>query len=85
MEEFVLYRDFLKAKDWDGAFEKWQKVYEEAPAADGKRNTVYADGIRFYEHYYRQNYADSVKREGYLKKIFEGIEYRKPKRKQAKE
>ena len=37
--EYVLYRDFLKANDWEGAFEKWQKVYAVAPAADGKRNS----------------------------------------------
>ena len=49
LDEYVLYRDFMKAGDWTGAFKKWQKVYEIAPAADGQRNTVFADGIRFYD------------------------------------
>lgn len=46
---YVLYRDFLRARDYTQAFELWKKVYSVAPAADGQRNTVYADGIFFYE------------------------------------
>ncbi len=70
LEEYVLYRDFLKAGDWPGAYEKWQKVYEISPAADGKRNTVFADGIRFYEYFMSQT-QDSIEKEGYINKIFE--------------
>lgn len=70
LEDYVLYRDFMKVKDWDGAFEKWKKVYEVAPAADGQRNTVFADGIRFYEHFISQA-KDSIERAGYIDKIFE--------------
>jgi len=47
LRSFVLYRDFLKDTDWTQAYGYWLKVYELAPAADGKRNTVLADGIRF--------------------------------------
>lgn len=70
LEEYVLYRDFMKANDWPGAFEKWQKVYEVAPAADGKRNTVFADGIRFYE-YFMAKTQDSLEKEAYINKVFE--------------
>jgi hypothetical protein len=51
---YVLYRDFMKSGDWEEAFRLWSKVYQAAPAADGRRNTVYADGIRFYERKYTQ-------------------------------
>ena len=34
---YVLYRDFLKASDWNQAFDYWKKVFAVAPAADGKR------------------------------------------------
>ena len=66
---YVLYRDFLRAKDWDQAFDYWQKVYEVAPAADGERNTLLADGIRFYEHFIRQS-TDEDKKQEYIDEIF---------------
>ncbi|MDX1665948.1 MAG: hypothetical protein R3350_01910, partial [Saprospiraceae bacterium] len=67
---YVLYRDFLKAREWDQAFNYWQKVYEVAPAADGQRNTVYADGIRFYERFLREA-ENKAQQEAYKDRIFE--------------
>jgi tetratricopeptide (TPR) repeat protein len=49
---YVIYRDFLKQGLYDQAFKLWEKVYEAAPAADGKRTTVYEDGIYFYKRLY---------------------------------
>ncbi|MBU6169058.1 MAG: hypothetical protein KGQ86_08460 [Bacteroidetes bacterium] len=69
LRNFVLYRDFLKETDWSQAYAYWEKVYEQAPAADGKRNTVLADGIRFYEHFLELE-KDSLKKEEWIKKIF---------------
>ncbi|MFQ5446679.1 MAG: hypothetical protein ACE5FF_07080 [Saprospiraceae bacterium] len=66
LEDFVLYRDFMKAGDWDLAFERWQKVYDVAVAADGKRTTVFTDGVKFFEHYMAQ---DTSKKQEYLDKI----------------
>ncbi|MBI1224960.1 MAG: hypothetical protein GC192_06955 [Bacteroidetes bacterium] len=67
LEEFVLYKDFLKANDWNDAWEKWQYVYKNAPNADGKRSTVYTDGIKFYEHFMEE---DTTKKEQYISEIF---------------
>ena len=67
--DYVIYRDFLRAGDYEKSYEYWQKVYAVAPSADGKRNTVYSDGIRFYENFLRQE-TDSVKREEYIDQIF---------------
>lgn len=67
---YVLYRDFLKVKEWDQAFDYWQKVYAVAPAADGKRNTVYADGIRFHQHFYAAT-QDEAEKEKHVDRIFE--------------
>lgn len=67
LEDFVLYRDFLKAGDWNAAYEKWQYVYKHAPAADGRRTTVFTDGMKFYEHFMTQ---DSSKRNHYIDEIF---------------
>lgn len=66
---YVLYRDRLRTGEWDAAFDYWKKVYEVAPAADGRRNTVLADGIRFYEHFLSQT-NDTTQREGYIQRIF---------------
>lgn len=67
---YVLYRDFLKAEDWDGAYELWKKVYAVAPAADGKRNTVFADGITFFEHY-KERATDTLEKQAFTDRIFE--------------
>ncbi len=45
---FVIYRDFLKRGDNEKAFQYWEIVYNNAPAADGKRATVYSDGIKLH-------------------------------------
>jgi hypothetical protein len=68
LEEFVLYRDFMKANDWNNAFKKWEYVYKNAPAADGKRTTVFTDGMKFYEYFMTQ---DTTKKEEYIAKIFQ--------------
>lgn len=68
--DYVIYKDFLRAKQWDQAFPYWQKVYAEAPAADGRRATVYLDGIRIYEHFYRIS-QDSFEKDSYIDRIFE--------------
>lgn len=62
---YVLYRDYLKAGDLTKAYEYWQKVYQTAPAADGKRSTVFTDGIRFYENLARGE-SDSTAKAEYI-------------------
>ncbi len=59
--DYVVYRDFLKAGTYDQAFKLWQKVYEVAPAADGKRATVFEDGIWFYKRLYSGEEDEAVK------------------------
>lgn len=68
--DYVLYRDAMRVDDYTRAFELWQKVYAVAPAADGRRNTVYSDGIFLYEYFMSQE-RDSLKRAEYIGKVFE--------------
>ena len=68
--QYVLYRDFIKAGNWEEAFSYWKNVYQIAPAADGKRNTVYADGIRFYERFISLE-KDAAKREKFIDTVFQ--------------
>lgn len=66
----VLYRDFLKNKNWTEAFAYWQKAYEMAPAADGKRDYHFLDGIKLYEQKIKTE-TDTDKRLEYIQNIFD--------------
>ncbi|MFZ1703886.1 MAG: hypothetical protein WAT79_06040 [Saprospiraceae bacterium] len=44
-----IYRQALKMKSNDIAFENWEIAYSLAPAADGKRDVHYTDGVEFYK------------------------------------
>ena len=63
---YVIYRAALKAKEMDRAMATWRKVYAESPAADGRRPTVYTDGVLFYNNLITQDpakkqaYGDSI-------------------------
>lgn len=67
--DYVLYRDFLKVNDWKSAYSYWRRVYEVAPAADGKRATVFNDGVRFYEYFMTQT-QDSIQIKAYVDSVF---------------
>jgi tetratricopeptide (TPR) repeat protein len=67
-EWHVLYRDQMKEKNYEKAHQLWQKVYEIAPAADGKRNTHYGDGIILNEYFWTQE-TDSLKKDEYVKNV----------------
>lgn len=46
--DYVIYKNLLKANEMDRAMEKWRTVYANSPAADGRRKSVFTDGITFY-------------------------------------
>lgn len=64
--DYVVYRQFIKSKEMNEALKNWRKVYAVAPAADGRRSTVFTDGIALYNHLIQQNpekreiYGDSI-------------------------
>ena len=63
---YVIYRAALKAQEMDRALQVWRQVYAESPAADGRRPTVYTDGVAFYNYLIQQNpeqreaYGDTI-------------------------
>lgn len=63
-----IYRQALKAEDWKVAFENWQKAYDLAPAADGKRDYHYMDGVKLYLHKFK-NETDAEKKKEYIANI----------------
>lgn len=68
-DKYVIYRDKLRLKDYNGAYELWQEVYKIAPAADGRRNTVITDGIWFAEYFMSQT-RDKAEQKKYEDQIF---------------
>lgn len=65
-----IYRQALKSEDFELAFTNWQKAYEIAPAADGKRDYHYVDGAALYAHKFK-NETDSEKKKEYAAKAIE--------------
>ncbi len=68
IEWHVLYRDQMKLKNYEQAYPLWKKAFEAAPAADGKRNTHYGDGIIMSEYFWSQE-SDSLKKDEYVQTI----------------
>ena len=69
-DNYVIYRDFLRAGDVPKAYALWQEVYKVAPAADGRRNTVITDGIYFMEYFASQT-TDVAEQKAYLDRVEE--------------
>ena len=63
-----IYRGHVKSKDYDSAFSFWKTAYEAAPAADGQRDTHYADGIKIYKHKL-ENETDEAKKAEHKKMV----------------
>jgi tetratricopeptide (TPR) repeat protein len=63
-----VYRQALKTGDWQLAYENWQIAYEIAPAADGKRDFHFTDGIKIYQQFMKES-QDEAKKAEYKKEI----------------
>lgn len=68
IESHVLYRDFIRNNDFDNAYPLWKIAYEAAPAADGRRDFHFTDGIKIYNHK-RKNTTDSTLVKAYMDTI----------------
>lgn len=66
----VVYRQFIKNKDYAGAYDQWKIAYELAPAADGKRDSHFRDGIEIYKHFLAEE-TNEAKQKEYKAKIME--------------
>jgi hypothetical protein len=62
-EAHVLYRQFVKAEEYDKAFEYWQKAYTAAPAADGSRSYHFSDGRKIYLNKLKNETNEAKKKE----------------------
>ena len=64
----VVYRQYIKNKDFAGAFEQWKIAFDLAPAADGRRDSHFEDGISIYRDFLN-NTSDDAKKQEYKDKI----------------
>ncbi len=62
-EAHVLYRQFMKSKEYDKAFDNWKVAYEGAPAADGQRSSHFVDGRTIYMEKFKAATDDAKKKE----------------------
>ncbi len=58
-----IYRQAIKAEDWDIAFENWEIAYTLAPAADGKRDYHFLDGVKLYVNKFKKEADAEMKKE----------------------
>ncbi|MEM9820343.1 MAG: hypothetical protein AAF985_04705 [Bacteroidota bacterium] len=63
LEAHNLYRDAVKAKDFEGAYENWERAYTIAPAANGKNHLHYSDGRKILKHKFDKSTDDAAKQE----------------------
>ncbi len=65
---YVLFKDFIKANDFEKAIPHWKKAYSLAPASNGRVKYQFDDGVRIYTHLFnltedktlKQSYVDTV-------------------------
>ncbi len=68
IEMHVIYRDFMNTEKYEEAFPYWQKVFEAAPRADGKRWTHFEDGLKLYKYRYEKD-SSAETRQAALSKL----------------
>lgn len=59
-----IYRQAMKNEDYKLAFENWQRAFELAPAADGKRDYHFTDGAKLYLEKFKVE-TDAAKKDEY--------------------
>lgn len=63
MESFVLYKDYLRLENFEEAYKQWKFVYQNSPAADGKRSSVYFDGVLIMVNKFENEFNSDKKKE----------------------
>jgi len=63
-----LYRDAVKAKNYEEAFENWKTAYEIAPAANGTNHLHFADGRKIHRHFFDKA-TDAAKKQEHVDMI----------------
>lgn len=70
LDAHVIYRDYIKLGYYEEALPFWRKAFTAAPAADGKRQTHYEDGIKIYDYFLDTIVETREEKRIYLDSIF---------------
>lgn len=64
-DDYNLYRDRIKEKDFKAAYPMWKNVYENAPSTNGRIDYVFRDGLKIYTDLYN-NTSDTQLQDKYV-------------------
>ncbi len=70
LDAHVIYRDYMKLGAYEEALPFWRQAFKAAPAADGKRQTHYDDGIKIYDYFLDSVATSEDVKRTYLDSIF---------------
>ena len=56
---YVIYRDYLRAQEYEQAYETWSKAFYASPAANGRVQYQFDDGIRLYKRLLRDETVET--------------------------
>jgi len=60
---YVLYKDFLRAKNYDESYKYWQTAMRLAPRSNGNIQYQFEDGLKIFKHYHDVATEESAKKE----------------------
>ena len=60
-DAFTLYRDDIRFKKYASAKTLWKKAYYAAPGANGTATYHFDDGIKIYDHLFKQERNETLK------------------------
>ena len=66
--EFVIYRNFLKSKEWDEAYQYWTHAIHSAPGSNGRVKYHFEDGIKIFKHFFETE-KDSLNKRKWVDSI----------------
>jgi len=74
-DNYNIYRDQIKSKNFKAAYPLWKDVYETAPKANGRIDYVFRDGLKIYTDFIK-NTSDTVLQAKYVYYLSkQGFEY----------
>ena len=64
-DNYNIYRDRIKSKDFKAAYPLWKNVYETSPKANGRIDYVFRDGLKIYTDFF-ENTSDTILQAKYI-------------------
>jgi hypothetical protein len=73
---FVLYRDYMKAENYQEALNQWKIAYSTAPGSNGRVKYHFDDGVKIYKYFY-DNTQDETLQRAYVDTVLMILDKRK--------